>query len=190
MFNLSQILFQALCVQTLCWGLTLLPFFQSSWQVGEWVLYCPLFFFLFRAAPAAYGISWARGWIRAAAAGLRHRHGNVGVQATFVTYTMAHDDAGSLSPWARAGIEPASSWFLVDSLTTVPRREPLVRVLNPRSHNGNSCYYSLLMQEETTAVWLNIIGAHSLGTRHTVTHFRCFVLLFRAASCSTWKFPG
>ena len=32
------------------------------------------FFFLFRAAPAAYGSSWARGWIRAAADGHRHSH--------------------------------------------------------------------------------------------------------------------
>ena len=39
------------------------------------VFWCFLgfFFLLFRAAPAAYGSSWARGQIRAAAAGLHHR---------------------------------------------------------------------------------------------------------------------
>ena len=33
-----------------------------------------IFFFLFTAMPAAYGSSWARGQIRAAAASLRHSH--------------------------------------------------------------------------------------------------------------------
>ena len=33
-------------------------------------------FFLFRATPVACGSSQARGWIGAAAAGLRHSHGN------------------------------------------------------------------------------------------------------------------
>ena len=32
------------------------------------------FFFLFMAVPVAYGNSWARGWIEAAAAGLHHSH--------------------------------------------------------------------------------------------------------------------
>ena len=36
------------------------------------------FFLLFRATPAAYGCSQARGLIRAAAAGLHHSHSNVG----------------------------------------------------------------------------------------------------------------
>ena len=51
----------------------------------RWTVYCTLFtpqksffFFLFRATPAAYGSSQAKGWIRAAPAGLRHSHSNVG----------------------------------------------------------------------------------------------------------------
>ena len=36
------------------------------------------FFFLFRATPVAYGNSQARDQIRAAAAGLHHRHSNTG----------------------------------------------------------------------------------------------------------------
>ena len=36
------------------------------------------FFCIFRAAPAAYGASQARGWIRAVAAGLHHSHSNAG----------------------------------------------------------------------------------------------------------------
>ena len=35
-----------------------------------------LFFLLFRATPVAYGLSQARGPIRATAAGLRHSHSN------------------------------------------------------------------------------------------------------------------
>ena len=52
---------------------------------------CPLrgfilfyFIFIFRAPPAAYGIS-TRGWIRAVAAGLHHSHSNS--RATSATYT-------------------------------------------------------------------------------------------------------
>ena len=40
---------------------------------GSYVVFC-----LFRAAPAAYGGSQARGPIRATAAGLHHSHSNVG----------------------------------------------------------------------------------------------------------------
>ena len=41
-----------------------------------WVFCCH--FFLFRAAPSAYGGSQASGRIRAAAAGLQHSHSNAG----------------------------------------------------------------------------------------------------------------
>ena len=36
-----------------------------------------------------------------------------GIRATSATYTTAHGNAGSLTHWARPGIEPATSWFLV-----------------------------------------------------------------------------
>ena len=35
------------------------------------------------------------------------------IRATSAIYTTAHGNAGSLTHWARPGIEPASSWFLV-----------------------------------------------------------------------------
>ena len=41
-------------------------------------LFLSLFFFLFRAAPATYGISQARGQIGAATARLRHSHSHAG----------------------------------------------------------------------------------------------------------------
>ena len=35
------------------------------------------------------------------------------IWATCATYTIAHGNAGSLTRWARPGIEPTSSWVLV-----------------------------------------------------------------------------
>ena len=35
------------------------------------------------------------------------------IRATSVTYITAHSSAGSLTHWAKPGIEPATSWFLV-----------------------------------------------------------------------------
>ena len=41
-----------------------------------YIYFWGVFFCLFRATPAAYGSSKARGLIRAVAAGLHHSHGN------------------------------------------------------------------------------------------------------------------
>ena len=57
----------------------------------------------------------ARGWIWAAAAGLQHSRTQLKqckVQAVSSNYTTAHGNAGSLTPWARPGIEPTTSWLL------------------------------------------------------------------------------
>ena len=43
-----------------------------------------------------------------------------GIRAMSVTYTTAHDNAGSLTHWARPGIEPMSSWILVGFVTAEP----------------------------------------------------------------------
>ena len=55
----------------------------------------------------AYGSSKARGQIGATAAGLHHSHSN----------------AGSLTQWAKPGIEPQTSWFLVGFVSAAPRWE-------------------------------------------------------------------
>ena len=52
-----------------------------------------LFFFFFRASPAAYGDSQDRGLIGATAAGLCHS--NVG--SVSATYTAAHGNVGSFA---------------------------------------------------------------------------------------------
>ena len=73
-------------------------------------------FFLFKAASVTYGSSRARGWIGAATASLGHSHSNR-IWAVSSTYTSVSGNAGSLTHWARPGIEPASSWILVGFLT-------------------------------------------------------------------------
>ena len=64
-------------------------------------LYLSFAVVLFTAAPVAYGSSWARDWI-----------GTAQPQQYWIRAT-SHGKAGSLTHWARPGIEPASSWKLV-----------------------------------------------------------------------------
>ena len=53
-------------------------------------------FVCFRATPATYGGSQARGPIRATAAGLLLSHRQCQIQAMFANYTTAHGNAESL----------------------------------------------------------------------------------------------
>ena len=98
---------------------TILPTYTSYSTLNLSKCYCILFyFFIFyffvfsRATPEAYGDSHVRGLIGAVAAGLRQNHSNLGSKPS-ETYTTAHGNAGSLTHWARPGIEPSTSWFLV-----------------------------------------------------------------------------
>ena len=43
------------------------------------------------------------------------------IQAMFATYTTGHNNAGSLTLWARPWIEPVSSWILVGFFSTEPQ---------------------------------------------------------------------
>ena len=82
------------------------------------------FFCLFRATPVAYGGFRARGLIRATAAGLYHSYSNARSKPHLRTAPhTAHGNAGSLTHWARPGIEPATSWFLVRFVSAVPHQE-------------------------------------------------------------------
>ena len=76
------------------------------------------FSFLFMAAPIAYGSSRARGWIRAAAAGLYHSHSNAGseLQLQPTTQLMAMLDP-YISHRARPGMESTFSQILVRFVT-------------------------------------------------------------------------
>ena len=69
----------------------------------------------------------ARGPIGATAASLHHSHSR-----SKPVYTTAHSNTGSLTHWARPGIQPETSWFLVD--------------LFPLSHDGPPIYVVSEMQ--------------------------------------------
>ena len=64
-----------------------------------------LFFLIFFLPLHPLHSSQARGWIGAAAAGIHHSHGNT----------------GSLTHWARPGIEPASSWIPARFISAKPQ---------------------------------------------------------------------
>ena len=80
-------------------------------------------FFLFTTAPTVYGISRARGWLRAAAAAYTTMTDWIWVSC--VTYAAGYGNARSLTQCVRPGIDPASS-------------QKQRWVLNPLSCNGNS----------------------------------------------------
>ena len=69
-------------------------------------------FCLFRATPAGYGGSQARSQIRAVATSMSQPQQRQ-FRATSAIYTTAHDNARSVTNWARSGIKPVSSWILV-----------------------------------------------------------------------------
>ena len=78
-----------------------------------------LYFFFFlsfvfsRATPMAHGGSQPRGPIRTTAASLHHSHSNARSKPPLRPYTTAHSSARSLTHWAKPGIKPETSWFLV-----------------------------------------------------------------------------
>ena len=94
-------------------------------------------FCLFRAAPTAYGVSQTRGWIG----------------ATSATYTTALGNTGSLTHWARPGIKPATSWFLVGFVSAAPWQE--LQSIVDLQCCANSC---------CTAKWPGHTHTHSLSS--------------------------
>ena len=71
-------------------------------------MYVCIHFWLFRAAPMAYGSFQARSQIRAVVA---------------AGQTTAHSNARSLTDRARPAIKPVSSWMLVRFVSAEPRQE-------------------------------------------------------------------
>ena len=96
-----------------------------------WYLF--VLFLLFRATPMAYGGSQDKSIIGATATGQHHSHSNAPtpqpqqrrIWAASVTYTTTHGNTGSLTYWARTGIEPKTSWLLVGFVSATPRQELL-----------------------------------------------------------------
>ena len=93
------------------------------------------FFFLcvcvcvFRAAPAAYGGSQARGPIRIYSRRLVPEAQQHWIQAASATYTTVHGNTRSLTYRAQPGIEPTASWFLVGFVSTATPWERLSGIL-------------------------------------------------------------
>ena len=100
-----------------------------------------LFICFFRATLSVYGSSQTRGRIGATAAGLHRSHSNT----------------GSLTHWARPGIEPTSSWILLSLLTTEPWRELL-----------NSTFS---LKWELTLFFIIIFVKNTLPNQHKGTKF-------------------
>ena len=97
--------------------------FISGDKASKW---CILFFFFFgfcpfRATPAVHGGSQARGLIRATAAGLCWSHRNARSELHLPSTPKL--TARSLTHSVRPGIEPATSWFLVQFASAEPWRE-------------------------------------------------------------------
>ena len=80
-------------------------------------LFC--LFVFFRAAPMAYGGSQPRGLIRAVAAGLHHSHSNARSEPRLWP-TPSSRKRRILNPWAKPGIKPTTSWFLVRFVSPAP----------------------------------------------------------------------
>ena len=72
----------------------------STWSPA----FFSFFFLLFRTAPVTHGASQTRGLITTTAASL----------------CCSHSNARSLTHWAKPGIEPETSWFLVGFVSTAP----------------------------------------------------------------------
>ena len=71
------------------------------------------------AAPAAYGSSWARGQIRAAAADIHHSHGNTRFEPESATYA----EAWIFNPLSKAGDHTQSSQIQFGFVTPEPQKE-------------------------------------------------------------------
>ena len=114
----------------------LLQIWYSGSDQGFFILFyfTLLFYFMlfylfiyFRAAPMAYGSSQARGWIIATAASLHHSHSHIRFELELRPTPQLMATLRSLTHWARPGMGPATSWFLVGFVATVPQWELLTR---------------------------------------------------------------
>ena len=91
--------------------------FTKILRYFSWISFLFFVFLLFLwAASVAHGGSQARGSNRSCSRWPTPEPQQRRIRAASATYTTAHGKAGSLTHWARAGIEPATPWFLVGFL--------------------------------------------------------------------------
>ena len=95
---------------------------------GQNFFFCCFGFCLFRAAPAAYGNSQARGQIGDASAGLYHSHSNgESKPCLWATPQLMAMPGPQPTEQGRPGIEPTTSWFpvrFVNHCTTMGTPRP------------------------------------------------------------------
>ena len=99
-------------------------------------------YLLFSATPMAYGVSQARGRIGAIV--------TQGLSCVCGLHT-AHDNAGSLTHWARPGIVPASSWMLVRFVDCWAMTGTPVFIFNAVMY---VCMISLMDRADVECIWM------------------------------------
>ena len=116
-FFLSFVLLPCQGIEHVC---TIFIMKCSQLQSSNTRFWFGLVFCLFRAAPAAYRGSQARGQIRATAAGLYHSHSNARSESHLRPTLQLTATPDPLTHRVRPGMEPATSWFLVGFVSTAP----------------------------------------------------------------------
>ena len=98
----------------------------------------------------------ARGLIGTIATGLHHSHSNTGSEPHLQPYTTTHSNTGSLTHWARPGIEPTTSWFPVGfvshwAMTGTPGKLLMASFEVPDTAvpEGSSAYFGATQEHES-----------------------------------------
>ena len=123
---------------TICNGASLqIKFIMLNIKWAELLVHFPFFLLLFRATPATYGSSQARGRIGVTAAGLCHSHSNARSELQGLNQSCSWDlyqifqQHYILNPLSRAR---DGTHILMDTS----------RILNLLSYSGNSCLFIFL----------------------------------------------
>ena len=136
------------------------------------------------------------------------------IQATSATYTSAHGYTRSLTHWARSGIEPATSWFLVGFVFAAPQQELHYNLINQlffsKKRARKDCHYTCLHGPKTpfqgcrTNDWkwqprsfrTEVKGPSSLKVLFAIFFFFLVFFFFLSfchflgCSWGIWRFPG
>ena len=132
----------------------------------------------------AYRSSWARGWIRAAGAGLCHSRSNARSKLCLQPTLHLKAILDPLTHWVKPGVEPESSWILVEFLTCwATPGIPFFLILY--SHNccslllgEHSCFAKFLQSPHPSGLYksdrLRRQDTHHLAS---MEHFFVFVFL-------------
>ena len=139
-----------------------------------------------------------------------------GIWAMSATYTTAHSNTGSLTHWARPGIEPTTSWLLARFVSAVPQGELLHILLNltllylykcmTHIFKPWTCFADCLVCSKTSMdnfkkakTKTKKLGG-KLGRKHYLfvgfffvfcfLFFFCLFCYFLGRSRGIWRFPG